>query len=72
MMPGVYRFRQRQSLGWFNGFYSVNSRRFLALVVLRHPSHGQQLRRPGAHQQPLQPVDCPDVAPFSGSEDAFL
>jgi len=54
------------------GFDSVNPRRFLALVVLRHPPYGQQLCRPGAHQQLLQSVDRPDVASFSGSEDAFL
>src|SRR5690242_7155729 len=40
---GVNRFGQRQAFGWSEGFHTINACRFLALVVLRHPPHGQQL-----------------------------
>jgi len=68
----VNTFNHVKSLFGSNGFYPVNSRRFLALVVLRDPTHCKHTRRPGLHQQLLQFLDCSLVATLFGSKDALL
>src|SRR5713226_8744107 len=68
----VNTFNHVKSLFGSNGFYPVNSRRFLALVVLSDPTHCKHTRRPGLHQQLLQFLDCSLVATLFGSKDALL
>ncbi len=65
-------FNHVKSLLRSNGFYSVYPRSFLALIILRDPTHGQHSRCPGLHQQLLPFLDCSLIATLFGSKDALL
>ena len=58
--------------GGFEVRHPVHAGRPLAAVVLRHPTDGQVLGRPGRHQQPLQSADGPHIATTGGSVDTLL
>src|SRR6266702_3451704 len=65
-------FSHCKTLRWFNGFYSIDSCGFLALVVLGHSTHCKQPCCPGLHQQFLKLLNCSLVATLFGSKDALL
>ena len=65
-------FNHVEPLLGLDGFDSIHSSRFLPLVVLRYPSHGEHAGCPGLHQQLLQCLDCSLVATLFGSKDALL
>ena len=49
----VNAFGQVKSLCWGDGLYAIDSRRLLALIVLRDPSYCEQSGRPRLHQELL-------------------
>ena len=63
---------QGQSVLRGEGFHSIDTACFLALVLLRHPPHSYEPGRLGLHQQLLKFVDCSCIATLTGSENAFL
>ena len=71
-LVGVDSFNQSQSLLGRHGFDSIYPCRSLALVVLRHPTDGEARRRPGAHQESLESMDCSGIATLRGSVDTGL
>lgn len=74
MLPvlGVDALNHDEPLLWWDGFHSIHSGSFLALIFLRHAPHCEQSGCPGLYQQFLQCVDCLRVATALGFEDAFL
>src|SRR5215471_5147978 len=44
----------------------------MTLVVLGDPAYGQELRRPGFHQQSLERAHCATITTTCGSVDALL
>lgn len=63
---------QGQSLGWREGFPSVNPSRLLALVILRDPTYGSPFCGPGGHPQSLERADSSHLATTLGSVNALL
>src|SRR5438445_8480173 len=61
-----------EALFGFDRFDSVNSRRFLPLVFLCHPSHCEQTCGFRFHQQFLELLDCALITTLTGSVDPFL
>jgi hypothetical protein len=55
-----------------DGFHSVDACGLFPLVVLHHPSHGEQSCRFRFHQELLQFLCFPCFATLTGSIDAFL
>lgn len=61
-----------KSIFGLDRFYAIDSRCFLALVFLCHPSHCEQPRRLGLHQQLLKFVNCSAITTLIGSVYSFL
>jgi hypothetical protein len=68
----VNSFHHCKSLLGLNGFNSIYPCRFLAVIVLRHPTHGEYSGCSGLYQQLLQCVNCSMVATLFSSKDALL
>src|SRR5262249_26866387 len=63
---------ERTAPGRLEALYPVHPGGALALVVLRDPANRQASRRPGSHQEPLESVDCLDIAATGGLVDPLL
>ena len=68
----VDAFTHGKALFGGNRFDPIYSGGFLALVVLRDPTHREQACCSGLHQQLLQLLDCSFLTSSFGSEDALL
>jgi hypothetical protein len=64
--------RHEQAFVGFDRFDAINSRCFLALVFLSHPSHCQHACSFRFHQELLELVNCALIATLTGSVDPFL
>src|SRR6266446_2379131 len=64
--------RERQPLLGGQGLDPINACRLFPLIVLSDPAYGQELRRPGLHQQSLECAYGATITTTGGSVDAFL